>query len=458
MLSAGASVSMTQNHGLNRCEKLTWITELDWTDADPFTTSAFSARLFQHLNTILEKASTAPDQRKLIAWHYGNRPFKCGYVGCKYARHGFASRGGCKTHTKEHELKWFCSVEGCSYATGGFLSRSMRDNHLENYHTSTGPREMPYTYDRKDGDLMQLLYDFVALDDVAMIESLLPDFNRLKDDHKSEIRKFAVEHGSIAAYELIHDHLTAEILIASLSAGASHIFISLLSKYKVEYTKPQAYFSVELGNMVASAKVGVLTAILRSGSEEALEAWLSSTEVSEADLTRDPDSSVPSRIIKWVQPLIRATENHPARESMILRAWEMISLRKDSAAPNPLWLLIVARTTCSVRLVEWLLDRGVPVDYRTGKTSRTALYHAAQRTTQEAAGLMQFLLRQGADPEDEPDYQKRISDQLTENPKKPRFTISDGKGARNIKKWLGITWEELVTETRKERAQSGKLV
>jgi ankyrin repeat protein len=102
-------------------------------------------------------------------------------------------------------------------------------------------------------------------------------------------------------------------------------------------------------------------------------------------------------------------------------------------------LVSVSGGNCSIDIAEFLLRNGADINARNRSRtshSRTPLYNAASKNTAAAAQLMKFLLEWGADP----------------------FLIVNGRtagklsGARNISKWLGITWDELVESTAGARA------
>jgi ankyrin repeat protein len=84
-----------------------------------------------------------------------------------------------------------------------------------------------------------------------------------------------------------------------------------------------------------------------------------------------------------------------------------------------------------------LIDLGADVNYRRSERYITALHHAARSTSAEAANLMKFLLLSGADP----DIQGLRSN----------LRVEDEKGAKGISKWLGVSWKELVEQTKKAR-------
>jgi hypothetical protein len=100
----------------------------------------------------------------------------------------------------------------------------------------------------------------------------------------------------------------------------------------------------------------------------------------------------------------------------------------------------VAASSCSINLSQYALNHGCLVDGRYNSGCPTALHVAARKTTREAAKLMEFLLLQGADP-NEGTAKKRTGDE---------------KGARQVSQWLGVTWEQLVERTMNERHKDEK--
>jgi hypothetical protein len=111
-------------------------------------------------------------------------------------------------------------------------------------------------------------------------------------------------------------------------------------------------------------------------------------------------------------------------------------------------LRAVAETTCSVVLAKALLECGADVDFTRSQkmTERTPLYMAATKTTAEAAELMKLLLLYGADPNIS--YKVRRS---REHKSGEIRTPSMERGAQNISKWLGMTWDQLVKWAEEER-------
>lgn len=119
---------------------------------------------------------------------------------------------------------------------------------------------------------------------------------------------------------------------------------------------------------------------------------------------------------------------------------EILEISKDSLTTKALnqALKAEAETKRSVEIGRWLLQNGAEVNSRGGSLTKkvgTALYAVSVKRTENAAHFAKFLLESGADPT------LGISGRL------PGEQI----GARNISKWLGMTWEELVESTKSAR-------
>jgi hypothetical protein len=125
--------------------------------------------------------------------------------------------------------------------------------------------------------------------------------------------------------------------------------------------------------------------------------------------------------------------------SMFLVDEEQLEERSDN----------VASTTCSTELAKFLIDQGVPVDWRNSKAAVTPLVHAARKTGARAADLVRLLLLNGADSVVDIAKREPHSTVLIES----QIDVSEQKGAREISKWLGVTFNELVVQAKKAREE-----
>jgi hypothetical protein len=155
--------------------------------------------------------------------------------------------------------------------------------------------------------------------------------------------------------------------------------------------------------------------------------------------------------------IIRAAASHTAGNQQLLRLW------RDSGVASLLgkgWanhtLKTVAELEFSVMLATYLLEQGADVNHRPSDTHRTALQRAAKYSSAEGAEMIRFLLLNGADPEADQQDTKSHNGTTARQGKK----IRDEEGAKGIHRWLGMTWDELVEETKRIRneKEAGKVL
>jgi ankyrin repeat protein len=152
-----------------------------------------------------------------------------------------------------------------------------------------------------------------------------------------------------------------------------------------------------------------------------------------AALSRADDMDRRMSHVCFEEPVINATCRVANREKMLLSQWESVGeIKKLKAAKLSYALGVVARTTCSIPLGRALLQYGADVNGQKGKLAVSPLQFAARKSSIENAEFMRFLLSAGADPE-------HVS-----RSRKP----ADEIGAKEIVRWLGMTWNELVEQTR----------
>jgi hypothetical protein len=145
--------------------------------------------------------------------------------------------------------------------------------------------------------------------------------------------------------------------------------------------------------------------------------------------------------------MIAATAGDVYREHLLLGLWRKVPCSWWTKNNWKNALINVASTTCSTELATFLVDQGVPVDWRNSKAAPTPLVHAARKTDARAAELVRLLLLNGADSV--VDIGKRHKGHFIES----RIDVSEQKGAREISKWLGVTFDELVVQAKKAREE-----
>ncbi|KAM7210965.1 hypothetical protein V8F06_013645 [Rhypophila decipiens] len=104
-------------------------------------------------------------------------------------------------------------------------------------------------------------------------------------------------------------------------------------------------------------------------------------------------------------------------------------------------LCFITDTVCAIKLAKAMLSYGTEVDY-TAKGSTiyaTPLHRTLRKSNPQTAEMARFLLYRGADPE------------RTCKVKFGVKSIKDEVGAREISKWIGMMWDELVQKVKEDR-------
>jgi ankyrin repeat protein len=130
----------------------------------------------------------------------------------------------------------------------------------------------------------------------------------------------------------------------------------------------------------------------------------------------------------------------PAHQVRLVKVWERIErLDKETGSHA---LRAVAGNHCSAHLATFLLrpELELDPDFRAGVHERTPLHIAARKNTAESAALIKMLLIAGADPNANQETIRHGSPVLV--------YIADEKGAKNIARWLDMSWSELVAWAR----------
>jgi Ankyrin repeat len=319
----------------------------------------------------------------------------------------------------------------------GFQSQSQFQKHWLRCHQDATPNPNQPIDDPDDDEIQPLLFDLVTMGKLDEVSRLLPRFHKLPDEVKLELKKLAAFTGSLAIARLLMktDSPTSydwcRVIVESMKGENIEVLSWAASKFQHRgYTL-----------------IPVHEAAMSSSAAEVLELW--EENFSRLHLRGSPcvvDAS-----------LIRAVKS-PMQEIRLSTLWKERALSGELTTTHlSVALKAIAETTCSITLAKALVESGANVDFtRTrNRTERTALHIAATKTTVAAAELMKLLLLSGADPNISTEV-KRDRRQGSHQRRETR-TPSMERGAQNISKWLGMTWDQLVKwaeEQRRKRSQN----
>jgi hypothetical protein len=340
---------------------------------------------------------------------------------------------------KHHDRPWKCSIEDCEYAEGGFLSRKMRDDHYRSHRPPSNSKGLDMG--KLDADeIKPLLFELIKANEVNAFKSLLGQYKTLDDSAKLSLQECAATFGSVGMIDLIvpfkKTEFPSESLKQSIMTGNKDIFNHLMSRSRDCTSTGRTYF-------------GLLAEVLKSDSEEYFETWMRyAYNYWHALVASDGGSPVARTIANFLpritSPLVLGVVlDHPGRQNLLITIWDEFRISKHlSRVSLGDGFVNAVVHSMSTKLVRYLLDGGAEVDFRRSDNYLTPLHHVARQDSGAAAEMMKFLLLQGADPE----LKARRS----------RLSIREEKGARNIARLLGMSWDELVAKTQEERAMSNR--
>ena len=402
-----------------------------WVNEDPLTISATQLRVHGLLEAALCPSSNHRQgcQCAKMQRQYGSRLFKCNRFACPYFRSGFETKPDRDRHLRVHDRPYRCDRPNCDFSGMGFGSQARLNVHLQ-YHEKQARKPVAHLADiENDENVVELIIlDAVKADDVDLVRDFIADVPRFSQ----KLLKQAVISSSC---EML------DVLLEACNDGLVQIVgYNLLSLLDGAVLADNLEATRMLLNRGASLKHNDVDKYKFPGIREAIE--IISPEMMKILLS---DRRVQELIAedRWVKPVfynvfisggwIRSKEARFIQCLSLLPDWTEKKERFDGLFTSN------AKGPCSIAIAEFLLKNGTDINTRV-KGSNTALLYASNKSSRAAAEFMKFLLESGADP-------------LTPLTKtcKP---IPDQRGPRNISKWLGISWEQLVEESRKKHAAS----
>ncbi|PKK48953.1 hypothetical protein CI102_7960 [Trichoderma harzianum] len=394
-----------------------------WIDLDLTTTSTISKMLYAQFDKFQCQAQQHTDQClcSILRRHYGRRLYKCGFFSCAFHRSGFDTRFLRESHQKTHDLPW----------KFGFISKPMRDRHLELHRAEAqdnSPNNETLMLHPKSDDILPLLFDFVAIDDVGAVEKLPRFADTIKHNDVHELLKFVAHSGSAAMMKLIYEKANWRPTYSNewydiISAGVNGQNIESLTVILSDLHDEKARKTFQNDIYRVSKLLGES---FTTGSMEVVQAI--DTFMKQIRFRKDRDLL----LVFGNTGVIKASARCPEREEYLINAWSNHGAAKASSVDLVRILRIIARTTHSIRLARALLQYGINMDERQHDGVLTPLHWAARHDCAEAAEFLKFLLYQGANPS------------ICQG-------IRDEKCVKNISNWLGISWDELIQKAKEDR-------
>lgn len=288
-----------------------------------------------------------------------------------------------------------------------------------------------------DDELVPLVLDMIAMGMTAEVEALSPRLKHLEFNLLRTLAEEAAFSGTLRVYKCLSNlgklnahyehHISMDDAQVSIEGENAEVLEWLLSEYVANdflshlYTRRLLF--TKLGANTDSAAVFKIWNIY-------FKFYYVATR----------------HMIEYALPSV----TDPAKQERLARALsEHASIGHLTTDDLGYALKAVASSTCSVSIAKVLLACGAAVNFRgskshTATSGQTPLILAAAKKTREGAEMMKLLLRAGANPN--AFYLHKKNGEPT--------TPGMGKGAKQISKWLGMTWDELVKWAAEQRSSS----
>ena len=350
---------------------------------------------------------------------YGSRLYKCNRLGCPFFRIGFEAMSERDRHLRKHDRPYKCDRPSCDFSHMGLGSQARLHVHLQ-YHEKQGKSSKAHLAETDNNeDVENIVLDAVRTNDLDLIRDFVADIPSFDE----KVLRQAVKSSSGKMLELL--------LNACNFKG--DLKFSLLADAVRDDNLETARVLLDRGASVYRWDVGeprcMYDAIQNRSSEMITLLLPYYPELVVSMSPHELDKMIPAH----------AETSHEAK------CIQCLSLLRDSLLYGAFehCFRVNAQKACSIAIAEYLLRNGVDINTSYGgKEGSTALFWASGKKTQRAAELMKFLLEFGANP-----HLK-----LKKNP-----LLGDRPGPRNISKWLGISWEQLVEESHEKHVASLKM-
>lgn len=320
---------------------------------------------------------------------------------------------------RTHDRPYKCDRPNCDFSHMGFGSQARLNVHLQ-YHEKQGKSpvaHIAHPVDSNDNEDVELIIiDAVKADDLDLVRDFIADVPRFS---KKLLRQAVVS----SSCEML------EVLLEACNSGQeveSSVLADAVKADNLEATRLLLNRGASVNSFFEVR--GCIYHAMKNRSPEMIKVLMASSSVREASfiaifdmLPLLPDISQEARTIQCLS---------------LLRGW--------TKSEKVLEYCFVgnAQRCCSIAIAEYLLQHGVDVNTST-ENGRISLYLASHSKSKRAAELMKFLLESGADP--------RMASGPRDRP------VADRPGPRNISKWFGISWEQLVEESQQKHATSLKI-
>ncbi|KAH0543142.1 hypothetical protein FGG08_002487 [Glutinoglossum americanum] len=423
-------LSKLRSYAISRREEFHIGSGEGWSRKDPLLLTESVLRIQHRFDALISSCCDSKHHRAnchcaALQKYYGSRLFKCTKPDCKFFRDGFVSKADRDKHVLYHKRPFRCRIPSCEFSTIGFISQEGLETHTTSCYpkgeTKIGMMEVNSPL-LTSNDLTGALFDAVRYGELTYVEALL---DLVPNAPLGGLMNEALRGPSADMVELLIA-LGADINCRD-EKGKHYLFCG--------WTTPLIY-------AVHGGSVEAVRALLNHGVD-VNEGSRTGTALERAVIGRSEEMvhlllehGADPNLFASLSNLVDGSYDEERTPELLERKLRMMRLLLDRGAkpnrsPGSTILHKVASRDYPIEATRLLLDYGANVN-ALDATGDTPLHYLGRRETEKAANLMKLLLENGADPT------IRCRGKL----------LGDLVGARNISKWLGMSWDELVESTR----------
>ena len=416
--------------------ELTFLGEL-WVNSDPLLISKSCLKIRRLFETLICKSKNHFDgcHCEKLRKFYGKQIYKCNKSYCPLFHTGFENYSDRDSHILCHERPFKCSFRNCDFSEIGFTSQSLSQQHSLDAHQNENQNSISTSTilekDFSQMDINQVLYDAVEAGELNYVCSLM---QQISSPPPLELMHLALRGSSAPIAMLLLQEIAKTYDIYDVDRN---ILVTA-----IDGANPEIVASfIEAVGMPPGTTSNLLEAAILNRSPQIIKLLVSH------GVKRSEEASRWSRDIR---NMINKGLSHD-QELEVMECIEELGYANDeSKLTETLRTVVMRKLSCE--MIRLLLNQGANINViRTRKSQgskffrvprRTPLQIACARTDKRSANIIRFLLLNGANPS-----ARLGSDEWS--------MAKNLRGATNISKWLGISWDELVKETREAR-ESGR--
>lgn len=364
---------------------------------------------------------------------YGQLIFKCNIFGCRFHRLGFETRLERDNHIKDHR-NFKCPELACQFSDIGFKSEIALRQHVRQIHQKEVESQTTFSVldDKELKDVDSLLVDSVLAGEIEYVRRFLESAS---ENASTKAYLTALRSSTVAMVELFIT-FGKEIDSTINYDNSGYNYIPLVEAVKAENFEA-ASLLLSRGCDVHKKQAKTIITFDDSALDYAMT-------------IKDPDISFKFiyLLMSYGVDLSRRRRHLiqliPSGKERNIQVIQMLENFKSAQRHNDNFSTLlkdVVSQNCSIEIAKYLLKNGADVNTRRSSLSEifaTPLYIAAQKPSKEAAEFAKLLLESGANPF------LKVRGNLA----------GEQRGARNISRWLGVTWDELVESTASARTDS----